>query len=243
MRQSFLIVVLSSTIVLLIVSILLDFNIFSNIESQSLNKPHNKISHFLDSTPLANEVYAVSPINVTLNFNFDLTSDSSLSAKSTDGIEWTEGNILIEDANTVLKIKLKQVMPEGKYNVSYTACFVSNICESGQFPFSIDSAKKSEYLDLRNKKQVEIKMKDLKFGPQKIMISPDTEVVWINDEKVSHYINTETHPEHTYYPSQNSKELKIGETFLTVFELPGQYNYHCSAHVPEGMLGSIIVEN
>ena len=69
----------------------------------------------------------------------------------------------------------------------------------------------------------------------------ETGVDWLED--AGHFINTESHPEHTYFPEQSSTEIKKGGDFSLVFEKPGQYNYHCSAHVPQGMLGSIIVAN
>lgn len=84
-------------------------------------------------------------------------------------------------------------------------------------------------------------MKDIAFQQARVIISPGTKVTWVNDESIGHFVNTETHPEHTYFVSQNSREVSQGESFTTTFDIPGQYNYHCSAHVPEGMLGSIVV--
>jgi plastocyanin len=88
---------------------------------------------------------------------------------------------------------------------------------------------------------VTVHLNELAFQEAKIMLSPGTRVTWVNDEGVGHFVNTETHPEHTYFTPQNSRELKQGESFTVSFDTPGQYNYHCSAHVPQGMLGSILV--
>lgn len=202
-----------------------------------------KTPHFTDSTPLHAEIYAAQPVNVTVNFNFDLARGSKISVNSSNKTEWTEGEVLIEDGNTALKRDLKQGMPDGQYQVKYTACFTNQPCDSGQFSFTIDSAKKSEYQDLTGQSEVKVKMENLKFAPAKIMVSAGTKIVWENAEDAGHFINTETHPEHTYYPVQNSSELANGQTFFTQFEIAGQYNYHCSAHVPQGMLGSLIVVN
>lgn len=222
------------------------FSFLQNSKS-SLSKNHqaksdqSKLSHFLDSTPLDSEIYAKQPINVTLNFDTDLVAVSSISVSSSNNSEVTIGDVKIEDNNTVLKKDLKSNLSDGPYTVKYKACFASGPCSDGKISFWIDSEKISQYQDLRSKKNVSISMKDLKFNPEKIIISPDTIVVWTNDDTVDHFVNTETHPEHTYFPQQNSKELKNGNNYSLTFDMPGQYNYHCSAHVPEGMLGSIIV--
>jgi plastocyanin len=132
-------------------------------------------------------------------------------------------------------------MPDGEYQVRYKACWPDKSCHDGQFSFAIDSSKQAEYQDMRGQSEVTIHMKDLMFQQSRILISPGTKVTWVNDEPVGHFVNTETHPEHTYFTPQNSREIKHSESFTTTFDLPGQYNYHCSAHVPEGMLGSIVV--
>lgn len=214
---------------------------------QSANAPatgeQTKSAHFVDSTPLHGEIYAAQPINITVNFNFDLEAGSKISVISADGQEWSRGENLIEDQNTALKKNLKQGMPDGTYQVSYTACWADGSCHNGQFTFQIDSKKKSEYLDMRGKKELAVEMKEVKFTQAKIIISPGTKVTWVNKDDLSHFVNTETHPEHTYYPMQNSLELVKGQSYSTTFQTPGQYNYHCSAHVPEGMLASLIVSN
>src|SRR3989344_7367861 len=202
-----------------------------------------KSPHFLDSTPLHAETYATQPINVTINFDFDLSSGSETSVTSGDETEWTQGEVQIEDNKTALKKDLKQNMPDGTYVVKYKACWPDGSCHDGQFSFKIDSDKKSEYQDMRGKKEVTVTMEGIKFNPEKLLISPGTKVIWENAEDLGHFVNTETHPEHTYFLVQNSRELKKGQTFSIVFEKEGQYNYHCSTHIRQGMLGSIIVSN
>ncbi len=212
-------------------------------ESQVDSKQQVKSAHFVDSTPLHNDVYAAQPVNITINFNFDLAQGSKISVTSSDKTEWTEGDILIEDVNTALKKNLKQQMPDGQYLVKYTACWADRSCNDGQFSFRIDSTNKSAYQDLRGQKEVLIKMKDLKFDQAKILISPGTKVTWLNEDEVGHFVNTETHPEHTYFPEQNSREISNGQSFSVTLQTRGQYNYHCSAHVPQGMIASLIVSN
>lgn len=200
-----------------------------------------KTPHFVDSTPLHGEVYAARPINITINFNFDVVPGSTITVRSEDGREWQTGEIVIEDVQTALKAALKPGMPDGLYAVNYYACWPDGSCHEGVFSFAIDSAQRAGYVDKRGQAQVRIPMKDLTFQEPQILISPGTTVTWVNEDGVDHFVNTETHPEHTYFPPQNSREIAGGKIFATTFTELGQYNYHCSAHVPEGMLGSIIV--
>src|SRR3989344_7856165 len=122
-----------------------------------------KSPHFLDSTPLHGEVYAAQPINATLNFDFDLADGSTIIIRSADGQEWQNGAATIEDAQTALKVPLKQGMSDGRYQVMYTACWPDKSCHDGQFSFSIDSSRQSEYEDLRGQKEIIIHMKDIAF--------------------------------------------------------------------------------
>ncbi|OFW58774.1 MAG: hypothetical protein A2V52_02550 [Actinobacteria bacterium RBG_19FT_COMBO_54_7] len=201
-----------------------------------------EVPHFTDSTPLKNEVYAAQPINVTLNFDLALEAGSDISVISEDGREWVE-NILIEDNDTALKGTLGRDMPDGEYSLSYTARLVDGSANHGGLSFSIDSNLQQSYQDLRAEGEVVVGMSNLKFIPEKTMIKPGTRVTWVNNEDAEHFINTETHPEHTYYPPQNSLGITRGASFSVVFDIPGQYNYHCSAHYGQGMVGSIIVAN
>ncbi len=63
----------------------------------------------------------------------------------------------------------------------------------------------------------------------------------MNDEGAEHYVNTDSHPAHTYYPAQNSNALKQGDQFVAPFTQPGIYPYHCSAHAGV-MTGTILVQ-
>lgn len=199
-------------------------------------------SYFVDSTPTSGEVYAAQPINVTLNFSRDLTGESTLSVSDQSGSNIGDGNLKIEDNLTALKMDLKDSLPNGLYKVNYNACFAKG-CERGEYDFTIDSKLKKDFTDMRGKKEITVKMYDFEFENKMIIVSAGTKVVWENNGEEIHFVNTETHPEHTYFPQQNSLEIKSGETFSATFLKPGQYNYHCSAHVPQGMLGSIIVSN
>lgn len=200
-----------------------------------------KTPHFLDSTPMAGDVYAAQPINVTLNFDFDLAEGSDIRVMDADGNEWTESEPLITDANTALQKELAEGMGDGTYTVEYTACWPDDSCHDGRFSFAIDSSLLGNYTDMRGQSEVAVDMHDIMFDKKDIIISPNTKVTWLNMDEVIHFVNTETHPEHTYYPPQNSRGIEKDQTFSATFETPGQYNYHCSAHA-EQMRGSIIVQ-
>ncbi|MDP2671777.1 MAG: plastocyanin/azurin family copper-binding protein [bacterium] len=238
MKRTYIILTgIAATSLLIVVGVVFFLN-----QDKTSSKGQKKTPHFLDSTPLHNETYAAQPINVTINFDFDLSDKSRVSVTDKSGKEWSEGEVLIEDSKTALKRMLKGEMLNGEYLVKYTACWPDDSCHEGNFSFTIDFSKKASYKDLRGQTEVAIEMKDIKFGEDKVIISPGTKVVWVNQDSVGHFVNTETHPEHTYFPQQNSRELTQGQTFSQIFTTLGQYNYHCSAHAST-MSASLIVSN
>lgn len=93
---------------------------------------------------------------------------------------------------------------------------------------------------MQNKKEVAIRISEIMFAPKNITISAGTKVTWINDGNVEHYVNTDSHPAHTYYPEQNSRSLPKRASYSTTFSKPGSYPYHCSAHV-DTMIGNIVI--
>lgn len=73
-----------------------------------------------------------------------------------------------------------------------------------------------------------------------IKIGNGTKVTWVNDDVVEHFVNTETHPAHTYFSNQNSRGLAKGRSYSNTFDQVGIYPYHCSAHATQ-MQGTILV--
>ncbi|OGH03188.1 MAG: hypothetical protein A2798_00665 [Candidatus Levybacteria bacterium RIFCSPHIGHO2_01_FULL_37_17] len=94
---------------------------------------------------------------------------------------------------------------------------------------------------MTGQKEVTIKLSNIMFDPKDIKISKGTKVTWVNDESIEHYVNTDSHPAHTYYLEQNSKALGKGDSYSLTFDTAGIYPYHCSAHA-DTMIGSILVE-
>ncbi|MBI2040326.1 cupredoxin domain-containing protein [Candidatus Microgenomates bacterium] len=199
-----------------------------------------KSAHYESNTPEHGSVLAGVPINVVINFNFDLTPPSSISITK-DGKEYGIGETIIDSNKLSLRRGMDSNSLDGIYNIIYKACWPDKSCHDGNFQFKIDRRQSSVYIDMTGQKQVTINLKNIAFDPRYVKISKGTKVTWVNDDDVEHYINTDSHPAHTYYPDQNSKALKNGDQFSLVFNQPGIYPYHCSAHA-DVMSASILVE-
>lgn len=199
-----------------------------------------KSAHFETSTPNHEEIAAAVPINVVINFNFDLSTISTISILK-DGQEYGTGSTTVDANKLALRRTMNPDSPDGTYTVKYNACWPDNSCHDGQFEFVIDRSKKETFQDLRGESTVTISLADVMIEPKEIRISKGTKVIWQNDDEVGHYINTDSHPAHTYFPEQNSQELHTGDQYSVTFDTPGYYPYHCSAHAHD-MTGTIVVE-
>lgn len=199
-----------------------------------------KSAHYESNTPAHGSILAGVPVNVVIDFNFDLGPGSSISVKTGDR-EYGTGDTIIDSNKLAMRRNMDSNAPDGLYTVNYKACWPDGSCHDGYFQFTIDRTKADGYTDLRNKTEVNVKLSEIAFKPANIRISRGTKVIWINEDDVAHYVNTDAHPSHTYYPQQNSKALKKGDMFSLTFDKAGVYPYHCSAHAAI-MKGSIIVE-
>ena len=199
-----------------------------------------KSPHHESNTPAHGSVLAGVPINIVIDFNFDLLKSSSIKIEM-GSKDFGIGETVIDANKLSMRRKMDSNSPDGLYEVEYSACWPDGSCHQGFFQFAIDRSLREGFLDQTDKKEVEIKMSQLMFDPQNIRVSKGTEVTWINDDNVEHYVNTDSHPAHTYYEDQNSKALKKGESYSVTLDNPGIYPYHCSAHAGS-MTGSILVE-
>lgn len=199
-----------------------------------------KSAHYESNTPEHGSTLPVVPINVVINFNFDLAKPSEIKILK-DGKDYGIGDTLIDENKLTMRRSMQPASPDGLYKVEYNACWPDKTCHDGFFEFEIDKSKKSGYEDITGQKEITIKMSDISFNPKDVVVSKGTKVVWINDEEVVHYVNTDSHPAHTYFLEQNSKALKKGDSYSLIFNTSGFYPYHCSAH-ESTMKGSIIVE-
>lgn len=199
-----------------------------------------KAAHYENSTPAHGAVLAAPPIAVVIDVNFDLAANSSISVTS-GGKEYGTGATTVDANKLALRRAVDQGAPDGLYAVAYRACWPDGSCHDGSFQFAIDRSQGASATDLRDQANVTIALRDIAFQPAAVRVRRGTTVTWRNDDAVAHYVNTDAHPSHTYYPAQNSKVLNPGDTYTLAFASPGAYPYHCSAHA-DVMPGTILVE-
>lgn len=199
-----------------------------------------KSAHYESNTPAHSSVLAGVPTNVVIDFNFDLAAPSSISITS-GGNEYGTGDTTIDDGKLSMRRSVNPQSPDGLYTVNYKACWPDGSCHDGSFQFAIDRARAANFADMRNQPEVTIRMADIKFNPANVRISRGTKVTWVNDESVDHFVNTDSHPAHTYLPGMNSRSLAKNASYDFTFSESGFYPYHCSAHAAT-MVGALIVE-
>lgn len=198
-----------------------------------------KSAHYESNTPAHGVTLAGVPMNVVIDFNFDLAKPSEIKILK-DSQDLGEGETIIDKNKSSMRRRMNPDASDGLYTVEYKACWPDGSCHDGSFQFAVDQGLASSFDDQTNKKEVTIKLSQIKFNPQNIKVSKRTKVTWINDDEVEHYINTDSHPSHSFYPDQNSKLLKKGDKFSLIFDTPGIYPYHCSAHA-SSMTGTLLV--
>lgn len=199
-----------------------------------------KSAHFETNTPAHGAILAGVPVNVVVDFNFDLARPSEIKVMR-DGKDYGAGETTIDSNKLSMRRDVDANSPDGLYIVSYNACWPDGSCHDGHFQFAIERSRVKEFDDQTGKGTVTIKMSQIKFVPQNVKITKGTKVTWINDDTVEHYVNTDSHPAHTYYTAQNSKAIKAGGSYSLTFDEAGIYPYHCSAHAAT-MAGALLVE-
>jgi plastocyanin len=203
-------------------------------------------SYFADSTPAAGETLPASPIALVLNFTQDVASVTSFDVLSESDSSATFDTLQpaeIDQLKTTVRRAITKPLEDGQYRVTYEVCFADTTCDQGSFTFKVDRTQLmgSDFIDKRGQQTVLVELDQLAFSPKKIIVSPNTTVTWRNAESVEHYVNTETHPYHTYVLDHNSRGLGKGAEFSYTFVQPGAYPYHCSAHATV-MTGMIVVD-
>lgn len=199
-----------------------------------------KSAHYESNAPAHGMVLAGVPTNVVIDFNFDLHAKSTISIIR-GGREYGQGQTTVDGNKLTLRRTMDQAAPDGVYTVNYNACWPDGSCHDGNFQFALDRARVSSYLDQRGQATATIRLAGVQFSQREVRITKGTKVIWVNDDSVEHYINTDSHPAHTYEPGQNSRALAQGQSFSYTFTKPGVYSYHCSAHAAT-MTAAIVVE-
>jgi amicyanin len=80
---------------------------------------------------------------------------------------------------------------------------------------------------------LEVKIENFTFNPQKITVKAGTTVTWINADDIPHTVVATT-------KDFKSKVLDTNDKFSFTFTTPGSYEYFCSLH--PHMKASIVVE-
>ncbi|OPY30837.1 MAG: Halocyanin precursor [Methanocella sp. PtaU1.Bin125] len=200
--------------------------------------PPKEVPQLTNNTPLHSAVLAGVPINVVVDFNYDRGTGSKI-AIIRDGKDYGVGDTKIDDNKLAIRRDMDPAAPDGVYMVKYTSCQLNGSCDEGAFQFALDRSKAAAFTDLRGQKEVVIDLKNYAFDPRNTLVSKGTKVTWKNGDDDTHFVNTDPHPEHSYYRAMNSKALEKGDTFALTFDKPGIYPYHCSAHT--SMTGTLIV--
>lgn len=199
-----------------------------------------KTPHFVSTTPAHGATFAAAPVNVVVDVDFDLGEGSDISVLFA-GAEFGSGDTTIDDNKLAMRRAVAPDAPDGLYTVIYKACWPDGSCHDGSFQFFIDRVQAITFEDLRERPEVVVRMVDGSFVPEKMLVSRGTRVVWINEDDTAHYVNTDPHAGHTYFPPQNSAALRQGDEYAVAFAESGHYLYHCSAHAAT-MEGEILVE-
>ena len=80
---------------------------------------------------------------------------------------------------------------------------------------------------------LEVKIDNFTFAPQRLTVKAGTTVTWINEDDIPHTIASST-------KLFKSKALDTDDKFSFTFSTPGTYDYFCSLH--PHMTGTILVE-
>ncbi len=199
-----------------------------------------KSAHWESNTPEHASILAGVPINVVINFNFDLAQSSKIEIMM-NGEDFAAGVTTIDNNGLAMRRRMEPTAPDGIYTILYNACWADGSCHDGQFQFKIDRNTSSEFVDLTGQDEVTINLQNIAFIPLRVKVSKGTKVTWVNQDNVEHTVNTDSHPAHTYFAEQNSRTLANGDTYSLTFNEVGIYPYHCTPHA-ETMKGQILVE-
>jgi len=73
------------------------------------------------------------------------------------------------------------------------------------------------------------------FTPRALNVMPGSMVSWINEDATPHTVTAEG----TGAPLFDSGPISPGDTFDNIFDMPGEFGYHCSIH--PWMTGRVMV--
>lgn len=85
---------------------------------------------------------------------------------------------------------------------------------------------------------------EFSFGPESLTVSAGTEVTW-EWESNTHNVVPESQPEDADWTGTEGGETNTfdeGYVYSYTFDVPGTYEYVCTPHQTQGMVGDIVVE-
>jgi plastocyanin len=109
----------------------------------------------------------------------------------------------------------------------------NNICVATAFAVAILAASTPLPAASARAADMEVKIDNFTFVPQRLAVKAGTTVTWINDDDSPHTVASST-------KLFKSNALDTKERFSFTFTTPGAYQYFCSLH--PHMTGAIVVE-
>jgi plastocyanin len=109
----------------------------------------------------------------------------------------------------------------------------SNICVATAFVAAVLAAAVAFPAASARAAEMEVKIDNFTFAPQRITVKAGTTVTWTNDDDIPHTVASST-------KTFKSSALDTKDKFSFTFTTPGAYEYFCSLH--PHMTGAIVVE-
>jgi len=109
----------------------------------------------------------------------------------------------------------------------------NNICVATAFAVAILAASTPLPAASARAADMEVKIDNFTFAPQRLAVKAGTTVTWINDDDSPHTVASST-------KLFKSNALDTKDRFSFTFTTPGAYQYFCSLH--PHMTGAIVVE-
>ena len=209
------------------------------LQSAIFETPEKSL-HWVSNMPQYASSFAAPPVNIVIDVDNSLAPISSISIQK-DGVEYGTESTSVDSNKLAMRRKMNADVQDGKYTVTYRACWTDGSCDSGSFQFAIDRRLADSFEDHLGRPDIPpdigISIENGGFSPRKIRIRKNTRVVWTNNDTVDQTVTAGS-----YNPAQNSKTIQPKEAFEVVFSEIGEYPYWSSSD-PETMTGSLLVEN
>ena len=105
-----------------------------------------KSPHYVDNVPAHASILPAVPINVIVNFDFDIISPSEIVVTGPDNEVYSHGDILIDDNKLGMRVMMAADAPDGLYSVGYKAYWPDGSYHDGSFQFAIDKSNQNSQI-------------------------------------------------------------------------------------------------